>query len=750
MSVVWHRIEFPPDLEADAVVGFVRSLAARGRHGLWNQARPIIFEVTSTAAGVEWRVGVDDRDLAPVLRQLRHHLPDLIVEPAGRDLPDSDRGIELRLAGPLRQLRSDVIGTVAAGVLGAMGTTAATETVTVQWIVGPWLTRRPVPNPSDQTRSPWPWSLLDTGPNLDSESTKALRDKHRDALFGAIGRVAVSAGSRSRRRQLEGRLLGALAVARDPGVGLVRRLIPPAWVPRRLAAMSTPLVGWPCPLNAAELATVLGWPVDGPVLRGVDYRGHRQLPAAERVTVSKMVADAAAAAGRPVRSLAEATYPGRQGVLVQRRRDATFHTLILGPTGSGKSVLMANLIAQDIAAGYGVIVIESKGDLVADVMARVGTDRVADVVVLDPTDRAPVGLNPLAGVHGARADLVVDQLLGLFHSLWRDSWGPRTNDVLHAALRTLAGHPDASLVAVAALLSNDDYRHTFTDGIASRDPWGLGPFWDWFNNLSPDARAQVCGPLNNKLRTFLLRPTFRAVLGQTDPKFGLRDVFSDRKALLVNGAKGALGPEGSQLLGSVVLSMLWQQILERSKISPQRRRPVMVYVDEFFDYQIPGVDLAEMFAQARGMGVALTVATQHLTQLATPTRDAVLANARSKIVFAVGNKDAAILTAGRREVTADDITRLGRYEIYASLVTDGATTNYASGRTAPLPKPTATVKSVKARSAATYGIPADLTDEQLRQQLTPPTPDSPSSTGKAGPAGEAGGGFGFGTRRRTP
>jgi hypothetical protein len=743
VSVAWHRLEFSPELDGDAVVGFLRSLGARGRHGLWNTARPVIFEVTATAGGYEWRIGIDDRGAPPVLRQLRHHLPDAVVEPADRDLPAVKRGVELRLAAPMRHLRTNLIDATSAGLLGAMGSLATGEAVIVQWLVGPWLPRRPVPNPADQPSSSWPLSLLDT-PRLDGESTKSLRDKQNDVVLGTIGRIATRAASKSRCRQLEGRVIGALAVAREPGAGLVRRLVPPTWVPGRLAGMRAPLVAWPCPLNAPELATVLGWPVGSPVLSGVEYRGHRQLPAPGRVAVPDAVVAAAEAAGHPMRAVAKATFPGRDGVLVQRRRDATFHTLILGPTGSGKSVLMANLIAQDIAAGYGVIVIESKGDLVTDVLARIPTDRIDHVVVLDPTDSAPVGLNPLAGVRGHRADLVVDQLLGLFHSLWRDSWGPRTNDVLHAALRTIVGTPDASLVTVAALLSSDEVRQRLTEGIAARDPFGLGPFWDWFDALSPDARAQVCGPLNNKLRTFLLRPTFRAVLGQTDPRFRLRDVFTDRKVLLVNGAKGALGPEGSELLGSVVLSMLWQQILERSAIPPERRRPVMVYVDEFFDYQVPGVDLAEMFAQARGMGVALTVATQHLSQLDTTTRDAVIANARSKIVFATGDRDAKILAAGRREITAEDIVRLGRYEVYASLVADGGATPFASGRTLPLPPATSSPKKVRAKSAANYGVPAKNTDTRLRQELAPPATPKAPATGSSGGEGR------FGTRRRTP
>ena len=49
--------------------------------------------------------------------------------------------------------------------------------------------------------------------------------------------------------------------------------------------------------------------------------------------------------------------------------DSLRHVHTLGPTGSGKSTLLLNLITQDMAAGRAVVVIEPKGDLMADVLA---------------------------------------------------------------------------------------------------------------------------------------------------------------------------------------------------------------------------------------------------------------------------------------------------------------------------------------------------------------------------------------------
>ncbi len=77
-------------------------------------------------------------------------------------------------------------------------------------------------------------------------------------------------------------------------------------------------------------------------------------------------------------------------------------------------------------AGRAVVVIEPKGDLIADVLERIPTDRVQDVVLMDPTDtERPVGLNPLRAAV-ARRSWWPTSCLGCFTSLYAAHWGPRT------------------------------------------------------------------------------------------------------------------------------------------------------------------------------------------------------------------------------------------------------------------------------------------------------------------------------------
>lgn len=97
------------------------------------------------------------------------------------------------------------------------------------------------------------------------------------------------------------------------------------------------------------------------------------------------------------------------------------------------------------------------------------------------------------------------------------------------------------------LLTNPALRRNLVGG--QPDPLGTGPFWSWYEQLKPAERQQIIAPSLNKLRALSVRPDLRAVLGQTEPRFDLGDLVDMRRVVLVDLAKGDLGPESSALLG---------------------------------------------------------------------------------------------------------------------------------------------------------------------------------------------------------
>jgi hypothetical protein len=176
----------------------------------------------------------------------------------------------------------------------------------------------------------------------------------------------------------------------------------------------------------------------------------------------------------------------RRAAVKISQTDRRHHLHAVGPTGAGKSTLLLNLALQDIEAGIGVGVIDPKGDLIRDLLERIPTQHANRVILLDPSTRErPVGLNVLECDDPSQRELVTDGVVTIFRKNFERFWGPRTDDVLRAALLTLLRHPGATLTEVPLLLLNQRVRARLTKNLG--DPVGLKPFWQEYE-------AQTEGP----------------------------------------------------------------------------------------------------------------------------------------------------------------------------------------------------------------------------------------------------------------
>ncbi|MHB8242648.1 MAG: type IV secretory system conjugative DNA transfer family protein [Solirubrobacteraceae bacterium] len=679
--LVWHRVAWPREVTPEQVTQVCEVLAVSG-------AQPIVIETVGSPGLVEHRLALPASRAAGLIDQLCAAVPGVSVEAVPARESSVTRAAELRLSTKRRALAHDDPASVSRALLTALAHVELGEALTLQWVLARPIAAVAVPNHlAGLGRESWLGALL-LAPFMapgtaDVEVRNALRVKQGAPGWQAVGRIGVKAASRARARLLVGQVVGALRTAEAPGI---------RWTVRPTSAGQVMVagVGWlrPLHLNARELALISAFPVGATGELPVVMMG------------SRAVAPSAAIPHHG-RVVGRASFPGRERPLALSATDSLRHLHVLGPTGVGKSTLLANLITQDIAAGRAVVVIEPKGDLIADVLERIPPERVGDVVLLDPSDtERSVGLNPLA-LGGRSPELAADQVLGLFHSLYAAHWGPRTHDILGASLLTLARVPGMSLAALPLLLNDANFRRRVLPGVI--DPIGLGPFWSAYEAWSEAERAAAIAPVMNKLRPLLLRPELRAIIGQARQSFDLRRVFTERKVLLVSLRKGLLGPETSALLGALVVSQLWQAILGRTAIAPERRHPVLVYVDEFQDYLHLPLDLADALAQARGLGVGFALAHQYLHQLGPDMRSAVLANAQSRVAFRLPSEDARVIAADG-VLAPEDFQSLGAFQCYAQLVARGAVQSWCSAATVLPDAPLSDPATVRAASRSAYGV----------------------------------------------
>ena len=373
--------------------------------------------------------------------------------------------------------------------------------------------------------------------------------------------------------------------------------------------------------------------------------------------------------------------------------DGRFHTHIIGATGSGKSTLLANLALADMAAGRGVVVIDPKGDLVVDLLARIPGRALKRLVLIDPEEtEAPPALNVLSG---EPAEVAVDHVVSVFARIFAAYWGPRTDDVLRSACATLRRLPGATLADVPVLLTDRRFRAPLVAGLSERS--GLKGFWDGYDALSPAGQAQVIGPVMNKLRAVLARSFARDLLGSATSSFSMADVL-DGGVLLARLPKGTLGEDTARLVGSLLVARVWQAATARA--GRPVRRDASLYVDECQNFlALPGA-LDDVLAEARGYRLSLTLAHQHLGQLPRDLAEAASANARNKVYFCVSPEDARVLARHTEPYLKPyDLYHLDAYQVACRLVVSGRDLHAFTLRTRPLP-PAIAGREAEARQCA--------------------------------------------------
>lgn len=304
-----------------------------------------------------------------------------------------------------------------------------------------------------------------------------------------------------------------------------------------------------------------------------------------------------------------------------KRPDRRAHLYVLGKTGTGKSTLLESLMLDDMRKGYGFTLLDPHGDLVKKIKTNVPWSRTDDVIDFDVPDKnQPYGFNPLANVPPDKRPVACSGMLQVFKHLWSDSWGPRLEYILRNSLLSLLDYPNANLSDILKVLTDGDFRKKVITHISNEQ---IKKFWaDEFNKYPERLRAEAIAPIQNKVGAFLSHPLLQRILTNPEKPLNLRRTMDENKILLVNLAKGAIGEDTANLLGSLLISRFDLAALSRVNVSESERRDYTLYLDEFHNFTTQSLVL--MLSELRKYRLSLVLAHQYLTQLELPIRDAIL------------------------------------------------------------------------------------------------------------------------------
>lgn len=687
INLKWYEYTWHRPFSLDDVIGLLTHLAEFTPRGY------LVFEARGYAGQVRYLVGFDPIYSGKMIELFKGHGEIELNEVPAASRRRISLAKHLKVSKPVLSLNTGRAEAVIRAGLAALSAVRTGEEVVVQVILGSGHAPRELPRNLADPHESWLDIVLYGVRPATAESRASSKEKHSQHMFEVLLRVGASG------KGAEGRIdnvVSALRTLNSAGANIHA-------VPENPEAVNRPALPgrFFLRLSVSEIACMMMLPIGEDELPG-NPGLHPKLLLPPRWYKS------------PENPKEDRSYAKSLNASIPKKisispSDSLEHTILLGPTGSGKSTAMEHLILSDIREGRSVLVLDPKADLVTDILERIPDYRINDVVVIDPSNSNPVGFNPLS-LPGDPV-LNADAVLAVLREIFSDSWGVRTQQILSAALLTLVQTPGASLLWLPALLTEEAFRHKVVSGV--KDRIGLIPFWKQYDAMKESERNANIAPVLNKMQQFIFRPGLRAVLGQAKPKFDLTELFTKRKIVLVPLNRGLVGSENARLLGSLIIGMTWTLALSRVGIPAVQRHLISVYIDELQDYLALPTDLADALAQARGLGVGITMAHQYRGQLPPEIRAGIDANARNKIIFGLNGTDAKEVAHMAPELVPEDFMLLPRYQVYTSIMSNRKNTGWMMGTTLPPTQPIRMAAELKAMSQKRYGRPASEVEDDF-------------------------------------
>ncbi|MEK9182193.1 MAG: TraM recognition domain-containing protein [Patescibacteria group bacterium] len=359
------------------------------------------------------------------------------------------------------------------------------------------------------------------------------------------------------------------------------------------------------------------------------------------------------------------------------KEDRLRHFYTIGQTGTGKTTLLKNMIAQDIIAGEGVCMIDPHGSDIQDVLSIIPKERYEDVIYFDPsyTER-PMALNMLEydRRYPEQKTFVVNELFNIFQKLYGaipESMGPIFEQYFRNATMLVIDDPDSgnTLLDVSRVMSNKSFRDMKLS--RCKNPVVI-QFWKEVAEKAGGeaALANIVPYITSKFDIFLANDIMRPIIAQEKSSFNFREIMDNKKILLVNLAKGRLGDINANLIGLILVGKILMSALSRVDSLDKDLPPFYLYIDEF--QNITTNSISTILSEARKYKLSLSMAHQFIAQLEEGIKDSVFGNVGSMAVFRVGAEDAEFLEKQFAPVfTAKDLMNIDNRNAYLKMLSNG-------------------------------------------------------------------------------
>lgn len=441
------------------------------------------------------------------------------------------------------------------------------------------------------------------------------------------------------------------------------------------------------------------------------------------------------------------------------------HAAIFGPTGYGKSNFLNVLIQQITRDGSGAWILDAKGDLVDDILARLPDECLDRTVVVDPTDERRdyvCGFNLLdvpiepgePGHIGAVENLRVDLTEAI---AGEDYFGPLMGGVLDTAIRVAAHSPETWTVAdLSDALMTEESRSQFAEYADQYDM--KEKFLDYYEDIGSMEQDKL-DALIRRLKNWMEDARARQVIATRNTALSFSDLLDENAIVLWDLGKNA-DDDLKAMQSRVALRRVWSAVKARDEErsyegdigdpgsnDDDNDGPETFLIADEFDLMVDSGGNADMsdktveniLSKSRSMGLSAVFCAQYPSQLPDGVVDAIYWNSDTICSFRAKGRDANKLA----EILGVEKGTLGdeqHYHIWMSVFTERTGDLSDAFRTYILPAPPAIrtaneVRELKTRLIKDRGQPRK-SNQQTRSELkfsgdgaTTPTPDDTDDAG---------------------
>jgi len=422
-------------------------------------------------------------------------------------------------------------------------------------------------------------------------------------------------------------------------------------------------------LNTEEMASFWHLPLHSTEAPNIKWLSGRSAPPPENIPTEGLL-------------LGYADYRGIKKDIKLKEADRRRHLYIIGKSGTGKSVTIANLAIQDIIEGKGVAIVDPHGDLVEAILEHIPKNRADDVVIFNPSDvQRPVGLNMLEAKTEDQKDFAVQEMISIFYKLFPPEMvGPMFEHNMRNVMLTLMADLSnpGTIIDIPRMFTDDAYVKEYLKKLT--DPV-VRAFWEKEMAKTSDFhKSEMLGYLISKVGRFVGNEMMRNIMGQQHSAFSFREIMDSKKILLVNLAKGKTGEVNAKLLGLIVVAKLQMAAMGRADMNEEDRHDFYLYIDEFQNFITDSI--STILSEARKYRLDLIIAHQYMGQLTddkgkADVRDAILGNVGTMLSGRIGPEDSEILAKEFAPVFGSyDLLNCPKYSFYVKLLIDNQASNH--------------------------------------------------------------------------